>query len=687
MYGEKMDNGKNEKLVMGVDILPGYSPGSSTHQPHYAVVLLKGEKVVNSYEDVSFARLIRLAWEYKPDILAIDNVFELGENVDKIIKIINLLPPNTRIVQVTGWGDNLSTIKNVAYDMGIDVHGKIDPLKTAYLAALIASKGGGAVLKLLEEKTKIIVSRGRSVSHGGMSYDRYKRSIRAGILNVTKEVKKILDKHGFDYDLVFRKSNGGLEQSVFTVYAPREKLYGLIKPFKNKSVRLIIRPVYKNKIMFETNKNHVESRGLIVGIDPGISTGLAILDLSGRPIYLHSSKNLDRGEILNIISRLGIATIISTDVMHPPELIKKIAAALNAQVYAPPHDLSTDEKQELVNKIVKKYPDIEVKDSHVRDALAAAYKAYLSIKDKLIQAENKVYSMDLGISVENVKISIARGKSIAEALEQELERILSNLDTKIENTTRTSKETSIDTDRISDELSNKIEKLRNENRILRNKIFELQRKLREKDAVIEELKLELKSLKNMNIGDAEIKRKIYLLEQEIKSLKEQLCRKDEVINKLLKEKYELEKILEKLSTNKYIGIPRVRNLSIASMKKIVDKMYEYNGLKIVFVDEIMPLSMDIIEYLRKEKIAIITHKDYGELYTDLRVPLVSSPDAIIYENIVFVKQGILNKIAEQWNMIEKIEAEKEYEKVIKLIEEYQEERKKKLGVEKLSPFE
>ena len=319
--------------------------------------------------------------------------------------------------------------------------------------------------------------------------------------------------------------------------------------------------------------------------------------------------------------------------------------------------------------------------------MAAAYKAYLSIKDKLIQAENKVYSMDLGISVENVKISIARGKSIAEALEQELERILSNLDTKIENTTRTSKETSMDTDRTSDELSNKIEKLRNENRILRNKIFELQRKLREKDAVIEELKLELKSLKNMNIGDAEIKRKIYLLEQEIKSLKEQLCRKDEVINKLLKEKYELEKILEKLSTNKYIGIPRVRNLSIASLKKIADKMYEYNGLKIVFVDEIMPLSMDVIEYLRKEKIAIITHKDYGELYTDLRVPLVSSSDAIIYENIVFVEQGILNKIVEQWNMIERIEAEEEYEKVIKLIEEYQEERKKKLGVEKLSPFE
>ncbi|MCD6301485.1 MAG: DUF460 domain-containing protein [Staphylothermus sp.] len=682
-----MNNGKNEKLVMGVDILPGYSPSSSTHQPHYAVVILKGDKVINSFEEVSFARLIRLAWEYKPDILAIDNVFELGENTDKIIKIINLLPPNTRIVQVTGWGDNLSTIKNVAYNMGIDVHGKMDPLKTAYIAALIASKGGGAILKPLEEKTKIIVSRGRSVSHGGMSYDRYKRSIRAGILNVTKEVKRILDRYGFDYDLVFRKSNGGLEQSIFTVYAPREKLYGIIKPFKNKSVRLIVRPVYRNKIMFETNNARVEPRGLIVGVDPGISTGLAILDLSGRPLYLHSSKNLDRGEILNIISKLGIATIVSTDVMHPPELIRKIAAALNAQIYTPPHDLSTDEKQELVNKITKKYPGIEVKDSHVRDALAAAYKAYLSIKDKLIQAEKKVYSMDLGISVENVKISIARGKNIAEALEQELEKLINELDTKIEHTVSVNKETDSDTDKIVNDLSNKMEKLRYENRILRNRIIELQRKLREKDAVIEELKLELKNLKNMNISETEVKRRIYLLEQEIKSLKEQLRRKDEVINKLLEEKRDLEKTIEKLSTNKYIGIPRSKNLSIASVKKIINKAYPYNGLKIIFVDEIMPLSGDVINFLRKEKIAIITYKDYGELYTDLRVPIVSCPDPIIYEDATFIEQVILNKIDVQWNMIEKIEAEEDYQRVIKLVEEYQEERKKKLGVEKLTPFD
>jgi len=38
-----------------------------------------------------------------------------------------------------------------------------------------------------------------------------------------------LDSHGFDYDMIIRRSKAGLEGAQFVVYAPRESLYGIIR--------------------------------------------------------------------------------------------------------------------------------------------------------------------------------------------------------------------------------------------------------------------------------------------------------------------------------------------------------------------------------------------------------------------------------------------------------------------------
>lgn len=682
MSGENMNN-TDKNIVAGIDILPGYSVQSSSRQPHYALVFLDSNgEVINSYEDVSFARLLRLIWEYKPSIIAIDNVFELAEDIDGLKRIINMLPPQTKLVQVTGWGPEAVNIKTIAKKMGLEAHGKLSPLKTAYLAALIASKGGGVVVKLLEEKTKIIVARGRGVSHGGMSFDRYKRSIRAGILNVTKTIKKILDQNGFDYDLVFRKSNGGLEKSVFTVYAPRDKLYGLIKPFKNKSVRLIIKPIYTNKISFENSGFEKVRKGLILGIDPGINTGIAVLDLEGNPLFLHSSKNFDRGEILNIVSSMGTAVIVATDVSHPPDLVKKTASTLNAQLYLPPRDLSNDEKQELINKLLKKYPWLDIQDTHERDALAAAYKAYLSISEKIKQALMKIEDMDLSINKENIKISIARGKSIAEAIEEELEKLLE----KEVGEQRIVKEEIIEQQNIENQ-SRKIEKLINEIKRLRAYIIELENRLKEKDKLIEELMLELKYVKKTVKDDNASDRRIYLLISENRNLRKRLKEKEDALSETYSRVRELEEILEKVVKGEVLAIPHITNLSYHSVNRVVNSATKKNmNYIIIFVDEIMPLDNETIQLLRKHRVALLTKRDYGQLYIDLRVPVVHIENAKFYNEYAFVDKNVLSKIEEQWKRIEEINAEEQYEQVIKLVERYQEERKKKLGVEKLTPY-
>lgn len=673
-----------KNIVAGIDILPGYSAQSSNKQPHYALVLVDlNGNIIDSYEDVSFARLLRLVWEHKPSIIAIDNVFELAENVDGLRRIIDMLPPQTKLVQVTGWGPEAVNVKTIARKMGLEVHGKLSPLKTAYLAALIASKGEGVVVKLLEEKTKIIVTRGRSVGHGGMSYDRYRRSIRAGILNVTKTVKKILDQNGFDYDLVFRKSNGGLEKSIFTVYAPRDKLYGLIKPFKNKSVRLIVKPIYTNKVSFENTGTEKPRKGLIIGIDPGISTGIAVIDLEGTPLFLYSSKNFDRGEILNIVSSMGEAVIVATDVSHPPELVKKTASILNAQLYLPPRDITNDEKHNLINKLLKKYPWLDVQDTHERDALVAAYKAYLSISEKIRQALLKIEDIDLSIDKERIKISIARGKSIAEAIEEEIGKLLNK-----ENTTITTiKDKTVENHNIMDDQNRKFEKFINEIKRLRAYIARLENKLKEKDQLIEDLILELKYVKKSTINNDKYSRKINLLINENLSLRKRLKEMEEKLVETHKKYMELGKLLEEIVKGEEIAVPHIANLSYNSVKKIVNtSKIEKSDYNIVYVDEIMPLDNNTIQTLRKYKVAILTKKDYGQLYIDLKVPVVQVKDAKFYDKYAFIKKDILSVVEKQWRKIEEIIAEEKYERVIKLVEEYQEKRKKKLGIEKLTPY-
>ncbi len=660
----------NEKIIAGVDILPGYSTLSKNTQPHYAVVFIKNEEVIDSFEDVSFSRLIRLLWEYKADILAIDNVFELARDTDTLIQLIKILPPNTKIVQVTGWGPSAVNIKSIAKKLGIEVKGKLDPLKTAYLAALIASRGGGAVVKMLEEKTKIIVSRGRSVSHGGMSYDRYKRSVRAGILTVTREIKKILDNNELDYDLVFRRSKGGLEKSIFIVYASRDKLYGLIKPFKNKSVKLSIIPIYRDKIIFEENKSRRRNRGLIVGIDPGISTGLAIIDLDGNPLLLYSSKNIDRSELINMITQLGEPVLISTDTHQPPELVKKIASTLNAKLYTPQQDLTTTEKQEIINKIKSRYQWIEVEDSHERDALAAAYKAYTWISDKLKNIDSKIRDMNIGLNKERIRINVIRGKSFAEALEEELNKYLAGIQKKNEKVIEKNLK---DIKDLEEKYKGKIRKLYSRISYLESLIQELRKQLEEKDRVISELKLELKIARTEKRING-FERKYYMLKQEYNSLKKEFKQKDNKIEELYNRISFLEKIINMIYSGEYLMIPYIKNLCASEVKRVFNDL-KYN---LIYVDEIYPLDSEAIMFLKKNKIGLITSRDYGDLFKEIRIPLtrVNKEDMVEYNDYVLIRKNILDIVNEQWRIVEELDHEDEYKRIIRLVKEYQERRKR-----------
>ncbi len=664
---------ENNRLVAGIDILPGHSP-SGRRQPHYALVFIRDGEIIDSYEDVSFTRLVRLLWEYKPRILAIDNVFELAPSIDALRQVIQLLPPQTILVQATGWGANTANLRTIARDHGIEVHGKLSPLKTAYLVAAVAEKGGGFKIKLLEEKTKIIISKNRTVSHGGMSYDRYRRSINASILAATREVKRRLDRQGLDYDLSFRKSSGGLERSVFTVYAPRERLQGVIKPFKNKNVKLVIRPVYRNRVIVSANTPKSKP-GLILGIDPGIYTGLALIDLDGRPILIYSSKNLDREEILNMITGYGKVVAVATDVSHPPDLVRKIASTLGAQLYVPQRDLTNDEKRVTLNAIQEKYPNLEVDDTHKRDALAAAYKAYQSLAAKLRQAEAHIDEIGLDIDVDAVKIMISKGQSMAEAIEAEIERIIKDsLTEHEEDMVEESGNESIDSyeERIR-ELQNKINKLQAENVALKQRIAENEQQLRNYE-------IELKTLKHVQISpEDELLRKMNMLNTTITYLRKRIEYLTNKIEKLRDENARLRHIIDKLVEGNYSAHPKYTNMSSIPLDKIED-----DSISAIFVDTLSPIDRDVIKRLKEKRVGILTASSCNceELMREYRIPFVKLRDTDLIDlgDRVLVKEdNVSMKLSESWKTIEEMDADDQYARVLDILRSYKERRRKLFG--------
>jgi len=416
----------SERLVAGIDLVSQFSERLSRYR--YAIVMMEGDKVVYENSDVSLPQLIRLLWDYKPSKLAVDNVLELGGSESKVLKVLSLIPPQTEVVQVTVVDGVFVDIKELARKEGILVpQGKPSPLKTAYLCAVLAAKGMGSKVKVYEKKTKIIVSRGRSPGAGGSRSGKYIRNIRGLILRATKEIKEALDKRNIDYDLYVRKSRGGLEGSVFIVYAPRDKLAGIVKPKKGHDIVVTIKPLLKSRIEIEGLGGLPTrlSKYVVVGLDPGMETGLAIIDLDFNPLLVLSKRGLDREEIINLVMNYGIPVMVATDKNPVPDMVKKIAATLNASLFVPSESLSIEEKEELIEWL-KRHVDnnVTVSTTHERDALAAATKALKSYEAKFTHLESKLAELNINIPINEVKYLVIKGKSVSEALEEIIARSL-----------------------------------------------------------------------------------------------------------------------------------------------------------------------------------------------------------------------------------------------------------------------
>ncbi|KYH25998.1 chromosome partition protein Smc [Halalkalicoccus paucihalophilus] len=346
-----------DTLIFGVDIQSGDVRGDA---PSYAVVAFDGEHI--DKDVVSYRKLRRLIGREEPDILATDNVYELAADKDALVGFLRELPSDTTLVQVTG-AQRPEPLSRVASRHGVP-YGK-KPMKEAEAAARLAAGNVGHEVSAFTNTTRVKVSRGRSTGKGGWSADRYTRRIHGAVRKRAREIESNLDGAGLEYEQNVTEKYGGYSSAVFVVEADPHEIP--VSTGRAGDVRVEMERERTDGIEFEPlakRRDHV-----LVGIDPGTTTAVAIVGIDGEVLDVLSTRTADTAAVIEWIIERGRPFVVAADVRPMPNTVEKIRRSFDAASWVPGTDLPIDEKQHRTR-------EVGYDNDHERDALAAALFAH-----------------------------------------------------------------------------------------------------------------------------------------------------------------------------------------------------------------------------------------------------------------------------------------------------------------------
>lgn len=129
---------------------------------------------------------------------------------------------------------------------------------------------------------------------------------------------------------------------------------------------------------------------LIMGIDPGRTCAIAIMDFDGNILLLKTFKNVRKRSLINMIKKYGKVLVVASDVNPCPPSIKKFASSLGAKVFTPKKSLSKKDKEKLVKDFIE-----FIENKHEKDALASCMKAYRKYKEVSRRIKEKLKKKNL----------------------------------------------------------------------------------------------------------------------------------------------------------------------------------------------------------------------------------------------------------------------------------------------------
>jgi predicted RNase H-like nuclease (RuvC/YqgF family) len=478
-----------DDLIFGVDVQSGDIRGDA---PSYALVSYDGEAF--DRDVVSLRKLHRLIESEEPAIIATDNTFELAEDKGALVRFLSGLPSETKLVQVTG-DERPEPLSRVASRHGVP-YGK-KPMREAEAAARLAARNVGYEVSAFTDTTEIKVSRGRSTGSGGWSEDRFTRRIHGSVKRTARDVESKLDEAALEYEKDITEKYGGYSQARFEVAATPAELP--VSARRSGDVRIEIERERRDGIEYEPlakRRDHV-----VVGIDPGTTTAVALTDLDGTVLDVWSSRTADTATVIEWIIEHGRPVIVAADVEPMPETVEKIRRSFDAGGWIPSRDLSVDKKLHRTRN--------EAYDNdHERDAMAAALFAFDDHEDQFERIGAKVPPQ------------FDRGEVIARVVadEESVEAVLDAMGDDEEDTEET---TTHEPRELTDE-EKQIKRLKARTQRLENHVEDLQGTVSRKNDRIEELESELSEARREERREARERREVTRLERENERLKREL---------------------------------------------------------------------------------------------------------------------------------------------------------------------
>ncbi len=488
-----------DTLVFGVDIQSGDVRGDS---PSYALVVYDGEEM--DRDVVSYRKLRRLIERDEPTFVATDNMYELAADKNALVNFLGSLPDETRLVQVTG-AERPEPLSRVASRHGVP-YGK-KPMREAEAAARLAAMNVGQEVSAFSDTTRVKVSRGRSTGKGGWSADRYTRRIHGSVKEHSRKVESELRSAGLDYEREVTEKYGGYSNATFDVEARPSDIP--VSSRRSGDTRVEVERLRRDGIEFEPlakRRDHV-----IVGIDPGTTTAVAMTDLDGTLLDVLSTRTADTADVIEWIIERGRPVIVAADVTPMPETVEKFRRSFDAAGWTPERDLPVDEKQHRTR-------EDGYDNDHQRDAMAAAFFAFDSHEDQFDRIARKVPP---GMSRGEVT---ARVVANDESVESVLRDLSDDPEPEEEESEHTVRELSAEEKRIK-QLESQVERLQSHT-------TELNETVEERDERIEELETELSDTRREERQNARERRDISRLLRENNRLEDELDDRDDKIEEL-----------------------------------------------------------------------------------------------------------------------------------------------------------
>lgn len=612
--------------IFGVDVQRHQTRRTT---PLYALAILNTETDEVRKHSVSKFKLVRLINKLRPDVVATDNIHELGESKKALLTLLRAIPPETKLVQVTDGG----SLKSIARKYGIRVNA-LDPMSEAEACATLAALGVGYEISVFEDRTLIKVSRARSLGKGGWSQKRYSRRVHGAVLQRAREIEETLLRLKLRFEREAKVGIGGYARCVFVVEAPRAAVP--VKPGKYGDVQVRVSCVERERIKF----TKLGRKYTIVGIDPGTTIGVAVLDLDGDLLWLHSSKNYSLSDIILKISSFGKPLIVASDVTPAPETVKRIKSTFSALLYEVDEPLSVEEKIMLTK-------GFNYANDHERDALVACLQAFKKFKNKFAKIERKAPT---GVDVEEVKALVVRGTSIRSAIEKMCSK---SGETGTATTSSKPQAAEVEDERMQllrAELRGKEEQIQR----LRAFISELKEKLKEQDEKIHRLEERLRLAKFEFDERVRKDERIRMLESEVVALRAELereRREKEELRELLRRRQDAKPEFDE-KNEKLVKV--AKSFSKHAIAEVEARYGLENGDVILFEDS-SGGGANTAELLAKRGVrAVIFKGEPSHFATDkfleLNVPFFSADEIKVRcsGDFAFVSRYELNEKIREW---------------------------------------